>query len=69
MFINCSIEYMYSEVQYPACLICFLSHSVAFAAWSRIQHVELQMIYFNLFFFHLARRSHYDHPFFFRLGS
>ena len=42
------------------CLFCFfLSHSVAVAAWSRIQGVDPQMIHFELFN-HLVRRSQFN---------
>ena len=36
----CSIDYLYSEVQYRYAPFVFLSHSVAIAAWSGIQHVD-----------------------------
>ena len=46
-----SIEYTYSEFQYLACTFCFLSHSVAVAAWSGILRVDPQMIHFELFYY------------------
>ena len=53
----------------------FLSHSVAFGTWNRIERVEPQMIYFGLFH-HLVRKSHSSilapapqTTFFFSLGN
>ena len=40
-------------------LFVFLSHSVAVAAWSRIQLVDPQMIYFE-FFYHLVRKGQFN---------
>ena len=35
-----SLKYMYSEFQWLACPFCFLSHSVAVAAWGGIQRLD-----------------------------
>ena len=54
------VGYMYSEFQLLACPFCFfLSHSVAFAAWSGIQRVDPQMIHFELFY-HLVDSSQFN---------
>ena len=53
------------------CFVCFLSHSVGVAAWSGLQHVEPQMIYFE-HSYHLdwyAGATSTSQTFFFRLGS
>ena len=39
-----SIEYLCSEVQLPACPLCFLSHLVAVAALSEISHVACRAL-------------------------
>ena len=55
-----SIKNMYSEFQLLACPFCFfLSHSVAVEAWIGIQHVDPQMIHFELFH-HLVRRIQFN---------
>ena len=39
-----SVEYLCSEVQLPACPLCFLSHPVAVAALSEISHVACRAL-------------------------
>ena len=51
------IKYMYSNFSYWHAL--FFSLSIAVAASSGIQHVDPQMIHFELFY-HLVRRSQFN---------
>ena len=39
-----SVEYLCSEVQLPACPLCFLSHPAAVAALSEISHVACRAL-------------------------
>ena len=60
--VYCSIGYLYSEVQWPACPLFFITFRTDVAGWSWISHVapvEAQMIHFEVFY-HLVRKSHFD---------